>query len=89
MLLLGCAMPVDRLSDLLWYYAIAFGWWSFTACAVASYAWRRFRSGLNAPLTRLSGDRGEMWAEMFTFWHRSGLAMAGVSILCTVLGHIV
>jgi hypothetical protein len=81
-------MLVDGLAALLWSYAILFGGLSFIAIAAASYARRRFRACLNAPLTRSSGDRSQMWAEMVTFWHWSGLGMAGVSILCTVLSRI-
>ncbi|GEO19197.1 hypothetical protein [Microvirga aerophila] len=82
-------MPIDGLDHLLWFGAILFGGASFTTLAVASYARRRFRTCLHAPLTRSSGDRSEMWEEMFTFCQMSGLAFAGVSILCTVLTRMV
>lgn len=36
-------------------------------------------------LSHSSGDRSEIWAEMFTFSHKAGLGLTGVSILCTVL----
>lgn len=82
-------MLVDGLNDMLRFYALLFGGLSCVAIAVASFSWRRFRAYLNAPLSRYSGDRSETWAEMFTFWHKAGLGMAGVSILCTVLWCIV
>jgi hypothetical protein len=82
-------MLVDSLSDLLWNFTVIFGVLSFIAIAGASYARRRFRACLHAPLTRSSGDLSEMWQEMAIFWHRSGLAMAAVSILCTILWRIV
>jgi hypothetical protein len=75
-------MPIGGLDDLLWFGAILFGGVSFITIAVASYARRRFRACLNAPLTHAPGNRSEMWDEMSTFCQISGLAMAGVSILC-------
>jgi hypothetical protein len=82
-------MPIDGPDHLLWFGALLFGGVSFTALAVASYARRQFRACLNAPLTHASGDRSEMWDEMSAFCQISGLAFAGVSILCTVLTRIV
>lgn len=74
-------MPAFGLSNLLWYYAIFFGWSSMIAVATASYARTRFRACLKAPFSHsISGS--DMWEEMYTFWNMSGLAMAGVSILC-------
>jgi len=66
-------MPVDSLSDLVWNFTVIFGVLSFIAIAGASYARRQFRACLHAPLTRSSGDLSEMWQEMATFWHLSGL----------------
>lgn len=82
-------MRVESLSDMLRFYALLFGGLSCVAIAVASFSWKRFRACLNVPLSHSSGDRSEMWAEMFTFWHKAGLGMAGVSILCTMLWCVV
>jgi hypothetical protein len=82
-------MLVDGLNDMLRFYAILFGGLSCAAIAVASFSWRRFRACLKAPLSRASGEWSEMWVEMFSFWHKAGVGMAGVSILCTVLWRIV
>jgi hypothetical protein len=82
-------MPIDGLDDPLWFGALLFGGVSFITLAVASYARRQFRTCLNAPLTRSSGDRSEMWEEMSAFCHMGGLAFAGVSILCTILWRMV
>jgi hypothetical protein len=68
-------------SLLLWFYAIFFGWSSLVAIIIAAYAHNRFRACLKAPVSRFTSD-SDLWKEMFTFWSLSGLAMAGVSILC-------
>jgi hypothetical protein len=82
-------MPIDGLDHLLWFGALLFGGVSFITLAVASYARRQFRACLNAPLTRLSGDRSEMLDEMAAFCQISGRAFAGFSILCTILTRMV
>jgi hypothetical protein len=82
-------MSIDGLDHLLWFGAILFSGVSFITLAVASFARRQFRACLHAPLTRASGDRSEMWDEMSAFCQMSGLAFAGVSILCTVLTRMV
>jgi hypothetical protein len=82
-------MLVNGLNDMLRFYAILFGGLSCAAIAVASLSQARFRACLKAPLSRASGEWSEMWAEMFTFWHKARLGIAGVSILCTALWCIV
>jgi len=79
-------MPHNGLGDLLWFYAFFLGGLSCVAIAVAHISWARFRVCLGAPLTCASG---EVWAETSMFWYRSGLGMASISILCTVLSRIV
>jgi hypothetical protein len=74
-------MPTSGFRDLLWCYAIYLGWLSVIAVALATYAGRRFRACLMAPFSHATSG-SEMWEEMYTFWNISGLAMAGVSILC-------
>ena len=74
-------MPAFGLSDLLWYYSIFIGWLSVIALALATCARNRFLACLKAPASH-SISRSDMWEEMYTFWSMSGLAMAGVSILC-------
>jgi hypothetical protein len=74
-------MPAFSLSNLLWCYAIFFGWSSMVAIAIAAYAHKRFRACLKAPASYSIND-SDIWEEMFTFWNLSGLTMAGVSILC-------
>lgn len=78
-------MQIESLNDMLQFYALILGGLSCAAIAAASFSWRRFRACLNAPLSHSSGDRSEIWAEMFTFSHKAGLGLTGVSILCTVL----
>jgi hypothetical protein len=74
-------MSAYRLSDLLWYYTVLCGWSSMIAVALATYARYRFRACLRASASHSIGG-SDMWEEMYTFWNTSGLAMAGVSILC-------
>ena len=74
-------MSAYSLSDLLWYYTVLFGWSSMIAVVLATYARNRFRACLTARASH-SRSGSDMWEEMYTFWNMSGLAMAGVSILC-------
>jgi hypothetical protein len=74
-------MSAYSLSDLLGSYTVLFGWSSMIAVALATYARNRFRACLKAPAS-YSMNGSDMWEEMYTFWNMSGLAMAGVSILC-------
>jgi hypothetical protein len=74
-------MSAFSLGDLLWYYTVLIGWSSMIAVTLATYAWNQFRACLKAPASHSTGG-SDMWEEMFTFWNTSGLAMAGVSILC-------
>jgi hypothetical protein len=81
-------MSAYSLGDLLLYYTVLFGWSSMIAVALATYARNRFRACLKAPASH-SINGSDMWEGMYTFWNMSGLAMAGVSILCCGLWLVV
>ena len=75
-------------ANLLWYYALFFGWSSMIAIALATYARNRFRACLKERYNP-STSSGDTWEEMFMFWNMSGLAMAGVAVLCCGLWLVV
>ncbi len=58
------------------------------AIALATFARNKFRACL-IERYNLSTSSSDTWEEMFIFWNMSGLAMAGVSILCCGLWLVV
>lgn len=69
----------------LWDLAVVFGGLSIVAHAIAKHSWTAFEAALKDDLTRDTGDLPFMREWDFRYWHRIGLAAAGLSIFCSVL----
>lgn len=85
-------VTVGNFRDLLWYTALISGCLAITLVAGGWYARRKFRTFLKAPLTEEAEHLTHVWERRVTRWTVIGLALSGVSILCSVSwlisGHI-
>jgi hypothetical protein len=75
---------VAGLRDVSWHMAVLSGWLSIILLAAAWHARRRLRASLKAPLTERAEDITHLWERRETLWHKAGLGLSWLSVLCFV-----